>query len=226
MKLSNFQSGSSLSLLIIIVLVIFLVGIGTWYYVRVKNIPTTAITPASIISQVTPKPTATPSSWKTYRNVDFNLDITYPAKGVITEKEDTFEGECGNAIKIDSVNKNILLVDNFYKIKRIDWDGNIESYLMSQGAAKVYDTHIVTGTNADEALALDNLAKGVEYAVGMPPLSFVKAIFKKGSSLYVVSLFQYHTNYGGCTDPLTLAPDLHPEITKLKWDITTSLKFL
>lgn len=209
-----------MKLLVIFLILASCIAGGFWYFTR----PTPSL-PAKLTVLPKTQVVPTPSPWKTYHSLEFDLDITYPANGVIVEKEDTFEGECGNAINIDPNNKNILLVDNFYKIKRIDWDGDIENYLQSQGAAKVYDTHIITGSNSDEALALDNLAKGVEYATGMPPLLFVKAIFKKGSSLYLVQLFQYHDNYGGCTDPLTLAPDLHPEVTKLKWDVTTSLKF-
>lgn len=211
------------AILILLVVVIFL---GKEAFVQVnrvqnqsaKNVQTTN-------TALTPTPTPTP--WKTYINNKYNFELTYPVKGVIAKEEGSKEGECGNFIKEEiSGPEEKILVDSFFEIKIIPWEGILEDYLKQKGALNVYDFEQILDSGADEAVGVLGLKQDVSYAVGYPPLRFITHIFKKGDKLFLIQDFHNSENFGGCLSPKTLDPIKYAPIVNLEWDIKKSFKFL
>lgn len=223
MILPNNQKGFSF-VWIVLLLVLVAVSVATYFIFKVEETKVTQARQASIKNSPSPYPS--PSPWKVYTDEINSFSITYPRTGVVLNQDEKNKGECGNSIIADSgINTDNVLVDNFFEIRVIKWNGSIEDYMKSQGATKAYDTHKVEGTNAQEALALDGLAKGVEYARGYPPLMYVKALYLDQGKLYLMKTVQNPVNFGGCIPPHMADPSQYPDITRTKWDMTSSIKF-
>ena len=124
--LHHWDQGFSGLVIILVVPVVVLLG-ALFYFYR----PTILTNYQVANSTNQPTPTATPNPWKTYTNNEYGFEITYPATGVILSEEGMQEGECGNAIKLDT-NKsttNTILVDNFFGVKVVEWDKTIADYM-------------------------------------------------------------------------------------------------
>lgn len=199
------------------ILVVIIIGIF-FFFSQPQSKPGLQI----VSNEVTSTP---PSPWKTYKNDQYGFEITYPKIGVVVKADGLSEGECGQAIKQEDIYPAIILFDNFFEIKIIDFKGSIEDYLKSQRAANIYETTEIASGSANQALAIGNLKKGVEYARGFPPLVYTKAIFKKGDKLFVMKATQIPNNFGGCIAPDMADPVKYPEIAKIKWDLSKSIKF-
>src|SRR3989344_2183908 len=144
------------SLLILLIVLIVLVAGGVWYFLGSKGNTPIKITAPQLIAS----PSPTPDSWNTYTNKDYGFEVTYPATGVVINKEGALSiGACGNAIKTNSSASaiNNVTVDNFFGIKVLPWDGSIADFMKSKGAVQKYNTNVVNGTGADEAIALNGL---------------------------------------------------------------------
>lgn len=201
---------------IIVLLFLILAGLSGFliYSTQSKTEPTL------VLAQIT-QPTPTPSPWKVYSDpAGFNL--TYPREGVMVEKDGYTLGECGQQIKNEG---ETLLVDNFYKIKAVVWQGTLDEYLIQAGAKNSYETVGLEGSGADEAAELLRLKEGFEIAVGYPPLAFTKAVFKKGEQVYLLQTFNIVNNFGGCILPEIADPVRFSDYHNLSWDIIHSLKF-
>lgn len=207
-----------ITILVIFTALVILVGAGSYLLNnqndQVKGSHT--LNQANIIS-----PPASP--WKTYTNNILGFDITYPRVGVVVTEEGYQQGECGLAIKESS--KETILIDNFYKIKTVDWEGTLDEYLVKAGAKNSYETAPLEGSGAEEAVELLRLKEGFEIAVGYPPLAFTKAVFKKGDNIYLMQTFNVVNNFGGCILPATADPTQFSDYHKLDWNILTSIKF-
>lgn len=207
-----------MKLLLPVILVVIIAGIFLFFF-KPANKPDLQVIPNKVT--VTPPP----SPWKTYKNDQYDFEITYPRIGVVVNKDGSSEGECGQAIRQEDKYPVDIQVDNFFNIKIIDFKGSIEEYLKSQRAANIYETQELASGSATQALAIGNLKKGVEYARGLPPLVYTKALFKKGDNIFVVKATQFPNNFGGCIAPDMADPVKYPEIAKIKWDISKSIKF-
>jgi len=212
MKLPK-QKGFSLILAVLIVAALLAGGL---YFSRSQKITS----PAQLITSL---PIPTPSPWNIYQGDGF--EITYPKNGVIAQDHGYTEGECGTGIKEDPRDKSVLLFDNFFKIKEISWDKTLDEYLISTRAKNAYETDVLEGSGADEAIKLLKLKPGFEVAVGYPPLAFTKAVFKKGEKVYLLQSFNTITNFGGCVLPTIVDPVKYPEVSKSTWDPLTRIKF-
>lgn len=207
--------------LVVLLVVPVVTILGSLFYFSTQEVvePTQATN-----YQETVIPTPTPNPWKTYQDKDFGFDITYPSKGVVMQEEKLEVGECGNAIVTDDAQYD-LIVDNFYGIRIINWKKTIEDYIKQQGAAGKYQTQLLENTGADEAILLENLKPNVEYARGLPPLAYVKAIYKKGDKIFIMKTFQDPKNFGGCVLPETVDPVKYSDIANHSWSIATSINF-
>ncbi|MDO8618443.1 MAG: hypothetical protein Q7R49_00700 [Candidatus Daviesbacteria bacterium] len=220
MKLPN-QKG--FAPVILIVFVATILGIGAFFILnQSQNKAQTKITPQTLVQKVLPTPT--PSPWKTYLGEGF--EVIYPRAGVIVQDDGYIEGECGAQIKTDPKDKNILLFDNFFKLKEVTWDKTLDEYLISTRAKNAYEVESLDGSGADEAVQLLRLKEGFEVAVGYPPLAFTKAVFKKGEKVYLLQSFNTITNFGGCIMPTIVDPVKYPEVSKQTWDPLTNIKFI
>lgn len=218
--LHHWEEGfSGLVIFLVIPAIVLLGAIFYWYRpTYVQN----NLTTAQVLS------TPTPSPWKTYSNDQYGFEITYPAEGVVLSEDRMQLGECGNAIKLDT-NKsygNSLQVDNFFWIKIVNWDKSISDYMKEEGAVGKYNVKLISGSGADEAIALEGLKKNVEYARGFPPLVYVSSLYKKNDNLFLLQSFPNPTNQGGCISPYTANPTEFPNIAGKDWDVATSLKFI
>lgn len=207
------QSGS---ITIVLLLFFIIAGLSGFlvYSIQPKSEPILAL------PQIV-KPTSTPSPWKTYSD-PAGFTLTYPRVGAVVEEHKYVLAECGNKIKTEG---GILLVDNFYKIKTVDWTGTLEDYLIQAGAKNAYETKVLEGSGADEAVELLRLKEEFEIAVGYPPLAFTKAVYKKGDQIYLMQTYNVINNFGGCILPEIADPARFADYHKLNWDITQSLKF-
>ncbi|RJQ37281.1 hypothetical protein C4559_03870 [Candidatus Microgenomates bacterium] len=179
---------------------------------------------STIISSPTPTPTP---SFKKYENVKYGFELLYPAKG-ITEKENKFkEAECGNAIK--ETNDGIL-VDNFFLIRILNWQGTLDDYLVQKGAKNIYDFKKIETSNADEALEVIDLKKGLEVAsIGYPPLMYISSLYKNNNMIFLFVHLPHppnQTDPKGCLNPKDLDPNKFAKYVDQKWDIIQSFKFL
>lgn len=165
-------------------------------------------------------PTPTPINfWKTYINEKYGFTLSYPAKGIVQGEKETFEGECGKAIKETT---HEITFDNFFAIKIIAWKDSIDNYLISRGAKNQYEFEKILTANADEAVKVGNLKKGVEYAIGYPPLMYISHLFKKADRLFLFVDLQNPSNIGGCLPFSSLDP---LKLKNLKPDIQKTFKF-
>ncbi|QQG43664.1 MAG: hypothetical protein HYW45_01440 [Candidatus Daviesbacteria bacterium] len=209
------QNGS-----VTIVLLLFVIFAGLSGFLIYSIQPKSESTPA-LAQILNPTPSPTPSPWQTYSD-PAGFSLTYPREGVVVEEHDYSWGECGKEVK----NKDgLLLVDNFYKIKTVEWAGTLDDYLIQVGAKDSYETKSLEGSGADEALVLLRLKEGFEIAVGYPPLAFTKAVFKKGEQVYLMQIFNVVNNFGGCILPGIADPVRFNNYHQFNWDIIHSLKF-
>lgn len=222
-KLMSSQKGFSALILIIIIVVLLLLAGGFWFLSQNKST-------ANIVSPVTKQlnalaPSPTPSIWNTFTDQEYGFEVTYPKVGVIVNEDGFTQGVCGNAIKTNQKGVNNIIIDNFFGIKIVPWEGSIAAYMKSQAAANKYNIQVINGSGADEAIALKGLKQNVEYARGYPPLAYVVALYKKGDNLFLMQTFQNPGNFGGCIDPSLADAALYPDIAKQKWNMVESLKF-
>lgn len=202
---------------LVLVLVIFVLAGGYFYWQKVDKV--SEYTPVV----VRPVPSIPLSPWKVYKNAENNFTVTYPKTGLIWSKDGSFVGECGSVIKEE---KNIVSVDNFYKIKKVSFEGSLDEYLVSQRAKNAYITEPLADTGADEALKLVRLKPDFEIAVGYPPLLYTKAVFKRNDEVFLLQEIIYNPdNEGGCVQPSVVDPSKYPDIAKLEWDLPKSIKF-
>lgn len=220
---------------IYIFLIVLIIGIATGgvfyfsgYFQRTSTLPTIQIASKTVAApKATDTPTPTPIVWKTYTNTTYGFSLDYPKKGMILGKEDYFEGECGNFIKekTNALGQHIQ-IDNFFEVKIIIWEKNIEEYLKSIGAYKMYDLEPITDFGADEAVKVIGLTKGAEIAVGYPPLMYVTHIYKKDNFIFsIIGLENPNKGWEGCTAAIVLDPVAHAHLEVIDWDIAKSLKF-
>lgn len=231
MPISQFFSANKGFAGIYILLIVLIIGAVTGGAYFLKKAPTLPVIQASIQATVTPIPTITPTPtpivWKTYTNSIYGFSLNYPKKGMILGEEDYFEDECGNSIKekTDALGYHIRF-DNFFEVKIIKREKNIEEYLKSIGAYKMYDLEPITGSGADEAVKVIGLKKGSEIAVGYPPLMYTTHIYKKGDNIFsVIGLENPNKGWEGCTAAVVLDPVAHAHLEVRDWDIAKSLKF-
>lgn len=214
------QAGIAHIFLILIIIVVIVFGIVGYLFFKQTQLSTN-VKGVNLIPKATP--TSAPSPWKIYENEKYKFKITYPRVGAIWNEGELNEGECGNAIKEDN---EVILVDNFYKLKKTPFEGTLEEYLTSQRAANAYEREAIVESGADEAIKLLGLKNGFEVAVGFPPLAYVKAIFKKGDSVFLIQEIVHNpSNAGGCVQPAVVDPTKYPEISNQNWDIVTNFKF-
>lgn len=204
------------SITIVLLLFIIFTGLTGFLVYSIQPKSESIIALAQIVKPIPP-----PSSWKTYSD-PAGFTLTYPRVGVVVGEHAYILAECGNKIKTEG---GILLVDNFYKIKTVDWTGTLDDYLIKAGAKNAYETKILEGSGADEAVELLRLKEGFEIAVGYPPLSFTKAVYKKGEKIYLMQTYNVVNNFGGCILPGIADPARFTDYHNLNWDITQSLKF-
>lgn len=167
------------------------------------------------------------ADWKKYINKKYGFELTYPGKGVIQGEKNQYEGECGKEIK---ENAEGIFVDNFFQIKILDWKGSINDYIEQKGAKGKYELGEIADSNADEAIEVISIKKGLELSsVGYPPLMYVSGIYKKGNNLFIM-IHQAHPpepmNPNGCLNPKDLDYTKYPKYANQAWDITKSIKFL
>lgn len=227
MFLPSNQKGSFVLWFVFLIVIVVISGMGGFFVYKQTN---KKIVPSQveILTSVSPKPlsTPTPSPGKIYTNTKYDFEVTYPAVGVVIDKEGTSVGECGNMIKEDGKGVNEIILDNFFGIKVINWDKSIDDYMKSKGAFEKYNIEIILNSGADEAIALTGLKPNVEYARGYPPLAYVIALFKKDDQLFLMQTFQNPGNFGGCISPSIADPSAFPDISRQKWEMPKSLKFI
>lgn len=160
---------------------------------------------------------------KSYKNTKYGFELSYPAKGIIQNGTDFSEGECGNVIKETG---NNILVDNLFKIQVVDWTKTIDDYLVGKGAKKIYEIKPIIGSNADEAIEIAGIKKGLEVtSVGYPPLMNIPYIYKKGDNLFQIIYF-LHASNGGCINPKDLDHTKFPKFADQNWNVKDSFKFI
>ncbi|MBI2017520.1 hypothetical protein HYS92_00570 [Candidatus Daviesbacteria bacterium] len=222
------QKGLVMIPLILLIILIALVAGGLYFYFQnpqsltnVKGVNSTK--KASMLPKVFQSPTPTPSPWKIYQDEEYGFEITYPRVGVVWHKDGIGPGECGYAVKEE---KGSILIDNFFKIKSVFYNGNLEEYLTQQRAINAYEVGSILDSGADEATQLLRLKPDFEIAVGYPPLAYVKAVFKKGDKIFLMQeIIHNPSNEGGCIQPSVVDPTQFPDIATQTWDITQSIKF-
>jgi hypothetical protein len=101
----------------------------------------------------------------------------------------------------------------------------LDEFIASKGAANKYDLEKIISTNADEAVAFKGLKKGVEYAVGYPPMAYTAALYKKGELILQIISIQNPGNFGGCLNPDLVDPVKYDKYKKLDWKLENNLKF-
>lgn len=209
---------------VLILALLLISGAGGYYLYGQKSDPV----PTPVFPQTTSTPTPDPH-WKVYKNSTYGFQLAYPAKGVIHKEEEYVEGECGGAIKEKkSGSGSIIDFDNLFEMKIIPWSGSIDGYLASQGAKNKYELEVVATVSAkvDEAVSFHGLKKGVEYAVGYPPLVYVSYVFKKDGNIFVIKNDPNHKNPGGCVNPNFIDPVKYAKYKNQGWDFAKSFKFI
>lgn len=191
---------------------------GSWYFIQVQN----AKPVVSPVRAVQP-PTPTPSPWKTYTNNKYGFIIDYPIEGVIHQEDEYLEGECGQAIKEEKGGK--IVFDNLFEMQIVPWKGSVDEYLISKGAKNAYESELLTGSGADEAIHLVGLKKDFEVAVGYPPLVYTHYVYKKGENIFTVKTPPTHNNPGGCVNPNIIDPVKYAKYQKEGWDFAKSFRF-
>lgn len=188
---------------------------------RLQSKPSAKVETQPTLTPLSPTPTL--SSWQTYNNTQYNFELTYPKKGVVVKEAGYEEGECGDSIT-ETAEK--IIVDSFFEIKIIPWQGSLDEYLQQKGALDAYDFEQILDSGADEGIEVLGLKQDVSYAVGYPPLRFISHLFKKGDKIFLVEDFHKSEYFGGCLNPKTLDPVKYAQFIDLKWDLNKSFKFL
>jgi len=215
----------------IFLIVLPLLLIGAFYFLQGKIKKQITQTPIAVNT-----PTPTPPILKTYTNEKYGFEFTYPAKGIILIDDEEVEGpkvlnevegQCGNAIK---ENLGSILIDNFYEIKILDWKRTIDDYIVQKNAKKTYDFEPINNSNADEAVKVLGIKKGMELvSVGYPPLMYIEDIYKKDNKLFIFVHSSHPpkpTNPNGCLNPEDINPIKYKKYVDQNWRIETSFKFL
>lgn len=211
--------------LVILVLLVLVMFLGKVAWVQISKLQ--IVSPPKAQPTPAPPPPITPSPWKTYINNKYNFELAYPAKGITIKETEHQEGECGTYIsEKSSGGEERILVDSFFEIKIISWEGTLEDYLRQKGAWDAYNFEQILNTGADEAVEVRGLKQEVSYAVGYPPLRFITRIFKKGEKLFLIQDFHNAEYFGGCLNPKVLDPVKYTNIVNLEWDLKKNFKFL
>lgn len=219
MPASSEKKGSVFVLLLLGIVLIFSLGGYIWLR-NYSNKNTTLI----LTNKTSPLPT--PSPWKAYTNTQYGFQLTYPKEGMILSKDGYVKGECGQAIGEEKNQEGeTIKFDNFFEIRIVKWSRTIGDYLSFKGAKNIYDLKLTASSSAYQGIKLLGLKKGVEYAVGFPPLVYVNYIYQKGNHLYIFKDLEHPENLGGCINQIFLDPVKHAHFKNLKWDLDQSLKF-
>lgn len=213
---------------IIILIILLLILIPTSLFLKLNTKEEIKTQTKKPIIKVSPSPRPDPKAdnFKTYVNTKFGFEFKYPAKGVIQKEKETAEGECGDSIK---ENADGILVDNFFQIKIMDWQGTIDDYLIQIGARNKYELETIEASNADEAIKVISIKKGLELSsIGFPPLMYVSNIYKKDTNLFII-MHKTHPpepiNLNGCLNPKDLDFTKYPQYANQIWDVAASFKF-
>lgn len=159
---------------------------------------------------------------KTYKNTKYGFEFSYPARGIIQNDQNFQEGDCGNFIKETG---NNIFVDNLFKIEIVNWSRTIDDYLIQRGAKNKYDFTPILNSNADEALEVTQIKKGLELvAVGYPPLMNILDIYKKGENIFLIEDLE-NKNNGGCISPKEVDRAKFPNFANQNWGVKDSFKF-
>lgn len=191
------------------------------------NLESLPVQPKTVDAVVDPTLTPTPIPiWKIYTNEKYKFQVTYPARGVIHNTDDYSEGECGEAIK-ETVNGggSTILVDNLLEIQVFPWTGTLDDYLIQRGAKNQYNFEVIEGSGALEAVKVLGLKQGAEYAIGYPPLVYIRDMYKKDNNLILLKTIPFHPNVAACVDPHLVDPVKYAKYLEQGWNMDDSLKF-
>lgn len=184
-----------------------------------KQLP--AISPTLTQAPYSPTPTIDPNL-KTYTNIKYGFSFEIPIKGITQKGNEFSEIDCGNAIKETA---NPVLIDNLFKINILNWTQTIDDYLISKRAKDIYTFEQILNSNADEAVKVVSLKKGLEVAsVGYPPLMHIQAIYKKDDNLFIIEDFVNPSN-AGCINPNDLDHTKYSKYVDQNWNVLKSFKF-
>lgn len=231
----SFQSSGNKNFLVFFLVVLIALIITTLFYYQKSKTKTLESQLKDFVrseenlskrikNQTTPAPF---QELKTYTNTKYGFQLSYPQKGVIQTENGLSQGECGKEIKeIAEDAGSRIMFDNIVSVQILSWTGSIEDYLISRGGKNIYNYEPVKGSGADEAIKLNGLKKGVEYAVGYPPLVFVNYIYRKNGWIFISSDFQAATNIGGCISSRATDPIKYPQISNQKWEFVKNFRFI
>ena len=173
--------------------------------------------PVVVQNSVIPTPInsgTTSPSWKTYTNVKYGFEITYPKSGQLQNPSRT--GECGlNITEMDpNTASPYVAIDNFFGVFSLKWNGTIADYLKKNDPSGVTIHHSIKAATADEAIQIDGYDQN-KLTEGYPPLAYVNYVFRKGDHLIYLAGFQNTVIENGCVS----------YDKSLKWNIPSSFKF-
>jgi len=204
----RFKTGLSLSLTVIVLLFLAIIVIQI-LFLAAKNSTSTkkTVLPPQTAKIVTPTPAQKNTlETKSYTNLKYGFQVTYPAQGQVLTDRGIVSGQCGNAIRevSDQYTKEGILIDNFFEVVILDWYQSVNEYLKSQNAGNFYNLNLIatSSAQADEAynLVLKNNWQSLTSSP-TPPLPNTINIYKKGNKIFLLNALYENVSLGGCINP-------------------------